>query len=132
MLAPLQSTRNTLAGEASLLDPVFSALEGVLSLVVNAQYKGNGRFTQRALVLRVLPGANELLRLNLASASVGPGTGPRHDDDDDDDDDGPNYGLPHTGTAGTLGLGVAGLALLMGGAAAAGSGRPSRGRHARS
>ena len=114
-----------------MLDPVFEVLDGLVSLVVNAQSRSNGRFTERALVVRVLPGAEPLARVNLASASVGPGTGPE-DDDDDGDDDGPKYQLPHTGTAGTMGLGAAGLALVMAGAAAAGSGRPSRGRHARS
>ncbi len=134
LLGPITGTQNSLTGAGildPLLDPLFDVLDDVVSLVVNAQYRGNGQFTQRALVLRVLSG--DLLRLNLASASVGPGAGPEDDDDDDDDDDDPNYELPHTGASGTLGLGVAGLALIMAGAGAAASsaGSRSRGRHAR-
>ncbi|MGQ0844710.1 MAG: choice-of-anchor G family protein [Sporichthyaceae bacterium] len=136
LLAPVTDAQNNVTGAGPLnplLDPVFDALEGLVSLVVNAQSRSNGAFTQRALVIQVLPGAEPLARVNLASASVGPGAGPEDDDDDDDDDGGddPSIELPHTGTAGNVGLGVAGLALVLGGSAAAAAGSRSRGRHAR-
>jgi len=135
LLAPLTSEQTLLAGPGSdLLDPVFAALSSVLSLEVNVQTRANHAFTERALVVRVLPGADPLVRLNLASASVGPGDGPDNGDGDDGDGDGDGLDpLPHTGTAGNIGLGVAGLGLVMvGAAAAAGSAGRSRGRHARS
>lgn len=133
LLAPIANSQNSLTGAGALdplLDPAFDALDGIVSLVVNAQSRSNGEFTERALVVRVLPGANELVRLNLASASVGPGAGPEGDDDDDGDN--PSFELPHTGAAEAMGLGAAGLALAVAGAAAAGASRASRGRHARS
>lgn len=138
-VAALDDLTTDFAAGSGLLDPVLGvngALSDLVSLVVNAQSRSNGMFTQRALVIQVLPGAEPLARVNLASASVGPGAGPADDDDDDDDgddddNDGPSYELPHTGTAGTLGLGAAGLALIMAGAGAAASSTRSRGRHAR-
>ena len=127
VLAPLTGVQNSLTGAGvlnPLLDPVFAALSSVLSLEVNVQSRSNHTFTERALVVQVLPGADPLVRLNLASASVGPGDGP-------DNGDGPTV-LPHTGAAGNIGIGVAGLGLVMVGAAAATSAGRSRGRHARS
>jgi hypothetical protein len=133
LLAPLTGVQNSLAGTGALdplLDPIFAALSKVLSLEVNVQSRSNHSFTERALVVRVLPGADPLVRLNLASASVGPGDGPDNGDDGGDDGDGSTV-LPHTGAGGDIGIGVAGLALIMAGGAAMGAGRP-RGRHARS
>jgi LPXTG-motif cell wall-anchored protein len=128
LLGPLTTERNSLAGTNSLLDPVFAALSSVLSLEVNVQERANHAFTERALVIRVLPGASPLARVNLASASVGPGNGPGTDSGSGDGSS--VDALPHTGTAGNVGVGVAGLALVVAGGAAMGAGR-SRGRHAR-
>jgi hypothetical protein len=133
VLAPVDQLLGDLVGP--LLDPVLEAIESLLSIRVNVQQRSGGRFTERALQVRLLPsGAESLATINLASASVGPGE-PRDDDDDDDDDDSP--GLPHTGASGTAPLAAAGLGLLLAGALAAGSTSrygfvpQGRGRHAR-
>jgi hypothetical protein len=131
LLNPLTGVQNSLTGAGALnplLDPVFAALSSLLSLEVNVQSRSNHKFTERALVVQLLPGADPLVRLNLASASVGPGDGP---DNGDDGGDGSTI-LPHTGTGSNMAIGVAGLGLIMvGSAAAAGSSGRSRGRHAR-
>ncbi|MGQ0631332.1 MAG: choice-of-anchor G family protein [Sporichthyaceae bacterium] len=136
VLDPVSDLLADVAGP--LLDPLFDALEDVLSIRVNVQSSSGGTFTQRALQVRVLP-QSDVLTVNLASASVGPGNGVEGaPPEDDEDDDNP---LPKTG-AGTDDLAAAGLALVLAGAAAAAgarngsaSGTPARrrskGRHAR-
>ena len=128
LLVPVNGQNNLLA-EAGVLDPLFGALADVLSLRVNVQESSNGQFTQRALVVRVLPGSggDGLARVNLASASVGPGNcdgadnSGRGDKDGDRDNSTP---LPDTGAAESAPLAAAGLALMLAGAVAtAGAGR---------
>ncbi|MGQ0844613.1 MAG: choice-of-anchor G family protein [Sporichthyaceae bacterium] len=134
VLAPVDDLLEDVVGP--LLDPIFDALEQVLSIRVNVQQRSNGRFTERALQVRVLPSdGDSLATINLASASVGPG------DLDDDSDDPDDPDLPQTGAGGSAPLAAAGLGLLLAGAAATGVTRHaagpaaprarSRGRHAR-
>uniref|UniRef100_UPI0017C689F2 choice-of-anchor G family protein n=1 Tax=Sporichthya sp. TaxID=65475 RepID=UPI0017C689F2 len=115
LLAPVTSSQNNLVGPGSdLLDPVFAALEDLLSIRVNVQNKSGGTFTERAIQIRVLPGGNTLATVNLASASVGPGQGTVAGEDTTDS----GTPLPETGAAESAPLAAAGLALMLAGAAA--------------
>jgi hypothetical protein len=76
LLAPL--TKALDEGAQSLSDTVFvplaKAAEKLVDVIVNVQEHNNGTFTERALRVDVI--GDPVARLNLASASVGPGTGP--------------------------------------------------------
>lgn len=138
LLRPVTGTQSSLLGPGSdLLDPLFNALDDVLSLRVNVQSKSGGKFTERALRVSVLP-ASDLLTVNLASATVGPGAGLVQGADEEEAD-----GLPATGGTGSGELAAVGLAMVLAGAAATAGSRlgggaapsttrgRSRGRHAR-
>lgn len=76
LLAPLTNALDS--GAKSLSDsafvPLAKAAEKLVDVIVNVQDHNNGTFTERALRVDVL--GDPAARLNLASASVGPGTGP--------------------------------------------------------
>ncbi len=115
VLDPVTDLLSDVAGP--LLDPLFDALEDILSIRVNVQNKSGGTFTERALQIRVLPGADTLATVNLASASVGPGQGLVAGEDDDDETTDNGNELPATGAESTP-LAAAGIALMLAGAAA--------------
>lgn len=135
LLAPVNDLLDDVAG--TLLDPLFDALEDVLSIRVNVQNKNGGTFTQRAIQVRVLPdGAgvttaavnDSLATVNLASATVGPGSGQVAGEEDDEDDNNNGNPLPDTGAGESAPLAAAGLALMLAGAAAtAGANRMGNG-----
>lgn len=126
VLDPVSDLLSDVAGP--LLDPLFDALEDLLSIRVNVQNSSGGTFTERALQIRVLPGANNLATVNLASASVGPGQGIVAGEDEDDDSTGNGNPLPDTGASESAPLAAAGLALMLAGAAAtAGANRMGNG-----
>jgi len=76
LLAPLTNALNTGAESLSsgVFVPLAKAAEKLVDVVVNVQDHNNGTFTERALRVDLI--GDPLARLNLASASVGPGTGP--------------------------------------------------------
>jgi hypothetical protein len=154
VLDPVQSLLSQVGG--TLLDPLFDALEDVLSIRVNVQSKAGGAFTERAIQIRVLPngvGVNtaaagdSLATVNLASATVGPGSGSVGGEGDDETPADDDTVLPHTGLGdasaplAAIGLGMvlagaaatagAGMANRPAGAHAAARGRRTGGRHAR-
>jgi hypothetical protein len=59
---------------ATALTPLATAVKKLVDITVNVQEHGAGTFTERALRVDLLGGQGA--SLNLASASVGPGTGP--------------------------------------------------------
>jgi hypothetical protein len=129
VLTPVQSLLGSVTGP--LLDPLFNALEKVLSIRVNVQNKSGGAFTERAIQIRVLPngaGVNttavndSLATVNLATAIVGPGAGVAGTSTGSGTPTGD--GLPATGAGESAPLAAAGIALMLAGsAAAAGAGR---------
>jgi hypothetical protein len=154
LLAALQPTLDTVLGTvldpvsdllgqvgSTLLDPLFDALESVLSIRVNVQNKAGGAFTERAIQIRVLPdgagvntaaASDSLATVNLASASVGPGSGQVLGEGDDTPSDGGS--LPDTGAGdASAPLAAIGFGMVLAGAAAtagAGMGNRPAGAHA--
>jgi hypothetical protein len=75
LLKPLSSALGS--GSSSLSSTVFvpmsEQLQKLLDVVANVQEHGGGAFTERALQLNLI--GDPVARINLASASVGPGAG---------------------------------------------------------
>ncbi|HVE25196.1 MAG TPA: hypothetical protein VNC22_07330, partial [Sporichthya sp.] len=154
LLAALQPTLDTVLGTVldpvsgllgqvggTLLDPLFDALESVLSIRVNVQNKSGGAFTERAIQVRVLPdgagvntaaASDSLATVNLASASVGPGSGQVLGEGGDTPSD--SGSLPDTGAGdASAPLAAIGFGMVLAGAAAtagAGMGNRPAGAHA--
>jgi hypothetical protein len=99
LLAPLTSALDN--GAKSLSDSVFvplaKAAEKLVDVIVNVQEHDNGTFTERALRVDVI--GDPVARLNLASASVGPGTGPTSGGVTPPSN-GPTPSAPHNGNGG--------------------------------
>jgi hypothetical protein len=131
LLDPVLDPVTDLLGDVAgpLLDPLFDALEDLLSIRVNVQNTTGGTFTERAIQIRVLPGANNLATVNLASATVGPGSGQVAGEEDDDETTDNGNPLPATGADdASAPLAAMGLAMVLAGAAAtAGAGRMGNG-----
>ncbi|HEY3632277.1 MAG TPA: choice-of-anchor G family protein [Jatrophihabitantaceae bacterium] len=101
LLAPLTNALDN--GAKSLSDSVFvplaKAAEKLVDVIVNVQEHNNGTFTERALRVDVI--GDPVARLNLASASVGPGTGPNGGGSSTPPGNGPSTpGAPHNGNGG--------------------------------
>ena len=75
LLGPLTDALSSGADSLSstLFVPMAKQLQQLIDLVVNVQEKSQGTFTERALRVDLI--GDPAVRLNLASASVGPGTG---------------------------------------------------------
>ncbi len=72
--APLTAALPTLG--TSVAGPLGTTLSGLLSLTGNVQSTTAGKFNQTALRLTLIPGAQPLARVGLASASVGNNSAP--------------------------------------------------------
>lgn len=139
VLDPVSSLLNSVGG--TLLDPLFNALESLLSIRVNVQNKAGGAFTERAIQVRVLPdgagvntaaASDSLATVNLASASVGPGSGQVLGEGGDTPSN--SGSLPDTGAGdASAPLAAIGFGMVLAGAAAtagAGMGNRPAGAHA--
>lgn len=75
LLAPLTEALSSGADSLSstLFVPMAKQLQQLIDLVANVQEKSQGTFTERALRIDLV--GDPAVRLNLATASVGPGTG---------------------------------------------------------
>src|SRR5882672_1064285 len=103
LLAPLTKALDSGASSLSnmVLVPLAKAAEKLVDVIVNVQENSNGVFTERALRVDLI--GDPLARLNLASASVGPGTGPTGATSTPPAS-GPSTGAPHSPGSGGTGL----------------------------
>ena len=103
LLAPLTKALDSGASSLSnmVLVPLAKAAEQLVDVIVNVQEHNNGLFTERALRVDLI--GDPLAQLNLASASVGPGTGP-NGASSTPPASGPSTGAPHSPGSGGTGL----------------------------